>query len=319
LKKKLLPALILSITSAIAGYSANSQASNLAEKGVFGALAGAVAGAAIDHNHRLRGASIGGAFGGAVGGTYGNYLDEQEAALRSQTLGAGISMTREQDRINVVLAGEQFFQPGSAQLSPNAINVLNEIANSLRQFPNSRLEITGYSDGVGSPYERAALSQKRANAASMFLQAQGIDISRLTLFNVTDPSPKNRAAERRLEIAINPGQQVAAQRRNPALGGGNPALGGGARQPAQPQYQYAAQQQHTNVYTPTYSAGTNRVRTALGNGLIQGVAGALRNGPAAGLAAGVGSITRSATQETTRAVNQTVNNEIHGAIYDYSR
>ncbi|MCF5625028.1 cell envelope biogenesis protein OmpA, partial [Pseudomonas syringae] len=53
--------------------------SKTAKYGGLGALAGAVAGAAIDHNHRGKGALIGAAVAGAASAGYGYYADKQEA------------------------------------------------------------------------------------------------------------------------------------------------------------------------------------------------------------------------------------------------
>ena len=58
--------------------------SKTAKYGGLGALAGAIAGAAIDHNNRGKGALIGAAAVGAAAAGYGYYADKQEAELRAK-------------------------------------------------------------------------------------------------------------------------------------------------------------------------------------------------------------------------------------------
>lgn len=309
MKRKLLPALIVSIAAGLAGCQTLEQNPQMARYGGYGALAGAVAGAVAQHDQRAQGALIGAALGGAAAGAYGHHLDQQEIALRSRTLGAGVSITRQDDRIDVILAGAQFFEPGSATLSPLAIQILNEVARSAQQFPGSRIEVTGYSDGTGTPFENAALSQKRANAASMHLQSQGIDISRLALFNVATPSPNNRAAERRLEIGVRPAPQAESPGRSPAST---------IRPRYRPVQRVAQAQPHVNVHAP-YHYNTNPVKSTLGNGVLQGIAGALQNGPKAGVANGVGTIAREASQQATSAARREVNTVIRDTLFEFNR
>ena len=68
-------------------YDSQSQQSSggmskTAKYGGLGALAGAVAGAAINHDNRGKGALIGAAVAGAAGAGYGYYVDKQEEELR---------------------------------------------------------------------------------------------------------------------------------------------------------------------------------------------------------------------------------------------
>ena len=69
----------------------------------LGAAVGAVAGAVIGNNvgdgNARRGALIGAGIAGLAGAGVGAYLDQQEAELRQQLQGTGVSVTRTQNGI----------------------------------------------------------------------------------------------------------------------------------------------------------------------------------------------------------------------------
>ena len=77
--------------------------SKTAKYGGLGALAGAIAGAAIDHNNRGKGALIGAAAVGAAAAGYGYYADKQEAELRAQMANTGVEVQRQGDQIKLCL------------------------------------------------------------------------------------------------------------------------------------------------------------------------------------------------------------------------
>src|SRR5471030_1695192 len=81
----------------------SSGVSKTAKYGGLGALAGAVAGAAIDHGNRGKGALIGAAVVGAGAAGYGYYADKQEAALRKSMANTGVEVKREGDQIKLIM------------------------------------------------------------------------------------------------------------------------------------------------------------------------------------------------------------------------
>jgi len=130
---------------------ASSGMSKTATYGGLGALAGAVAGAAIDHNNRGKGALIGAAVAGLGAAGYGYYADKQEAALRASTANTGIEVQRQGDNITLVMPGNITFATSSANIAPSFYQPLNNLANSLKQFNNQNLiQIVGYTDSTGN-------------------------------------------------------------------------------------------------------------------------------------------------------------------------
>ena len=125
--------------------------SKTATYGGLGALAGAVAGAAIDHNNRGKGALIGAAVAGLGAAGYGYYADKQEAALRASMANTGVQAERQGDNITLVMPGNITFATNSANIAPSFYQPLNTLANSLKQLNNQQqIQVVGYTDNTGS-------------------------------------------------------------------------------------------------------------------------------------------------------------------------
>lgn len=71
------------------------------------------------------------------------------------------------------------FAFNSSQLSPEAMAVLNQQADFIRQFPEVRFRVYGHTDLVGSDSYNKALGMRRARAAVAYLASQGIGTARL--------------------------------------------------------------------------------------------------------------------------------------------
>lgn len=71
------------------------------------------------------------------------------------------------------------FAFNSAQLDGNAIAILHEQANWIKQFPEVRFRVYGHTDLVGSNAYNKALGLRRAKAVVAYFASQGISRSRL--------------------------------------------------------------------------------------------------------------------------------------------
>ena len=190
---------------------ASSGVSKTAKYGGLGALAGAVAGAAIDHNHRGKGALIGAAAVGAAAAGYGYYADRQEAALRESMANTGVEVQREGDQIKLIMPGNITFATDSANISPNFYKPLNDLAGSFKQFNQNTIEVVGFTDSTGSRQHNMDLSQRRAQAVSSYLTSQGVDPSRVSARGLGPDQPiasngdaNGRAQNRRVEVNLKP-------------------------------------------------------------------------------------------------------------------
>lgn len=109
----------------------------------------------------------------------------------------------------IVLSGDTNFEFNKSTLLPNAYPVLNKLAGSMKENPETRWRIEGHTDAVGSDQYNMKLSRERAQAVADYLASQGVDRSKLEVIPMgeTQPvasndSPEGRAMNRRVEIKI---------------------------------------------------------------------------------------------------------------------
>ena len=191
--------------------SSGTGLSKTATYGGLGALAGAVAGAAIDHNNRGKGALIGAAVAGLGAAGYGYYADKQEAALRASMANTGVEVQRQGDNITLVMPGNITFATNSANIAPSFYQPLNNLANSLKQFNQNTIQIVGYTDSTGSRQLNMDLSQRRAQSVATYLTSQGVSGQYLSVKGMgpADPIASNatadgRAQNRRVQVTLAP-------------------------------------------------------------------------------------------------------------------
>ncbi len=192
-------------------YTGESKTSNAAKGAGIGVLAGAVLGAAVNHDNRGKGALIGAALGGTAGGGYGHYQDKQEEKLRQELAGTGVDVQRTGDNIKLIMPGNVTFRTGSAEIQADFYNTLNSVAGSLKEFSASNVKITGYTDSTGDAMRNQLLSEQRASSVARYLQSQGVTSARLqtTGMGARNPLQSNnteegRQANRRVELDVIP-------------------------------------------------------------------------------------------------------------------
>ncbi|WP_271409123.1 OmpA family protein [Pseudomonas sp. Q1-7] len=185
--------------------------SKTAKYGALGALAGAVAGAAINHDNRGKGALIGAAVAGAASAGYGYYVDKQEAELRRSMEGTGVQVQRQGDNINLIMPGNITFATNSADIASNFYSPLNNLATSFKQYDQNNIEVVGHTDSTGSHAYNMNLSQQRAQSVANYLMAQGVNGTRVTSRGMGPDQPiasnaneAGRSQNRRVEIKLTP-------------------------------------------------------------------------------------------------------------------
>jgi len=174
-----------------------------------GAGIGAVLGRAIGGNGR--GAVIGGLIGATIGGTIGDDLDRQEAALRSQMGGSGVSIVNTGSQLIVTLPEAITFPVDSAQLKSSFVSSLNALAQNLQQYPNTTVEVVGHTDSTGAANYNQNLSERRALSVRSVLLNAGVAGGRLRAYGQGENNPvasngssAGRQQNRRVEIFITP-------------------------------------------------------------------------------------------------------------------
>lgn len=194
-------------------YTGEEQMSKTTKGALIGAAAGAVVGlvSGDDAVERRQRALIGAGVGALAGGTAGYYMDRQEAKLRQELAGTGVSVTRMGDNITLNMPGNVTFATNSSDLSPAFFEVLNSVGKVLKEFDQTVVEVAGHTDSTGSESYNQSLSDRRAASVSQYLTARGISGQRLLTVGMGElrpvadnATPEGRQANRRVEITMVP-------------------------------------------------------------------------------------------------------------------
>lgn len=209
-----LAALVLSGCTTTNPFTGESQISNTAGGALIGAgggaLGGAVLGAAVGGDARV-GALIGAGVGALAGGAIGNYMDQQEAELRAQLQGTGVSVTRTGDNIILNMPSNITFGVNQAQVQPQFQNVLRSVALVIQKYNQTLVDVIGHTDSTGSDSYNLTLSQQRATAVANALTQHGINPQRFFVEGrgkaqpiASNDTEAGRAQNRRVEIRLVP-------------------------------------------------------------------------------------------------------------------
>lgn len=194
-------------------YTGEQKVSNTAGGAALGAGLGALAGMAVggsrnaQRNAVLIGAGVGALAGGAIGAT----MDKNEAELRAELQGTGVSVTRTGDQVILNMPADITFNVDQDAVKSNFYPVLNSVAKVLNRYQKTVVDVYGYTDSSGGDQYNLDLSQRRAMSVANYLSAQGVDSRRfaVTGFGKTRPIATNATAEgraqnRRVEIQLSP-------------------------------------------------------------------------------------------------------------------
>lgn len=194
-------------------YSGQPRMSNTAGGALLGAGVGALAGLAVGGSSRAQrnAVLIGAGIGALTGGAIGSYMDQQEAQLRAQLQGTGVSVTRSGDNIILNMPGNITFATDQDALNPAFFPTLNSVAIVLNRFNRTIVDVTGHTDSTGSASHNMQLSQRRAFSVASYLNGQGVDQRRFSIVGVgssqpiaSNATPEGRAQNRRVEIQLAP-------------------------------------------------------------------------------------------------------------------
>jgi len=173
-----------------------------------GAAVGAGAGALIGGK---KGALIGAAAGTALGAGVGLYMDNQNAELRNELQGTGVSVTKSGSDIILNMPGNITFKSASADLSGDFFAVLNSVAKVLKKYEKTTIKVVGHTDSTGDYKANVALSRARAETVGKYLISQGVKSGRIHNSGVGPDEPiannssaAGREQNRRVEITLTP-------------------------------------------------------------------------------------------------------------------
>ncbi|MFW5955402.1 MAG: OmpA family protein [Rhodothermales bacterium] len=191
------------------GLAGCAQLSRTEEGAAVGAGAGAVIGGVVGarYGDTAKGAIIGAVVGGTAGAIIGQQMDRQAQELEEELEGARVERVGE--GIAIAFDSAILFAFDSAELSSTARENLQNLAESLRRYPNTKVTVIGHTDSVGSAEYNMRLSERRAQSAVDYLAVQDISRDRLNPVGrgLREPIESNETAwgrqqNRRVEVTI---------------------------------------------------------------------------------------------------------------------
>ncbi|RZJ52293.1 MAG: OmpA family protein, partial [Flavobacterium sp.] len=197
--------LALAITAGIGFTSCEAvKNTNNTQRGVgIGAASGAVIGGVLGNNigkggNTAVGAIIGGVVGGTVGGVIGNRMDKQAQKIDEvlpgaevERVGEGIKLTLNENSVN--------FDTNKSTLTAKAKANLDKLVAVFNEYPDTDIQIFGYTDSTGAIAYNKTLSQQRAESVKTYLSGKGLKSARFNVvgMGVEDPIATNDTAEGR--------------------------------------------------------------------------------------------------------------------------
>ena len=179
----------------------------------IGAVGGAILGGVLGNNigkggNGALGAVLGGVIGGVAGGVIGNKMDKQ--ARQIETALPGAQVERVGEGIRLVLGENSVrFDTSKSTLTAAAKANLDKLVPVFNQYPDTNIQIYGYTDSTGSAEYNLTLSNQRAASVKSYLSGKGLSSSRFvtTGLGIADPIATNetlegRSQNRRVEFAI---------------------------------------------------------------------------------------------------------------------
>lgn len=209
-------AVSLSACTTINPYTGEQQTSKATTGAAIGAVSGALIGIATSSNARERRerALAGAGIGALAGGGVGYYMDVQEAKLRQKLQSSGVSVTRQGDRIILNMPSNITFATDSTNVNSSFQPVLSSVADVLKEYEKTMIQVAGYTDSTGGQRYNMLLSQQRAQAVANALIGDGVQAVRIDTVGYGESNPiasnstaEGRAKNRRVELTLIPYQK----------------------------------------------------------------------------------------------------------------
>ena len=126
-------------------------------------------------------------------------------------ISGSLILSRDEAGTKVVIVtnnSDALFDSGSDQIKePETLDGVIRLINE--RFPNSRIQVRGHTDSVGSPAANQALSERRASNVLEYLRTHDLDSAELTSVGLGSTQPfavenndEGRAFNRRVEIVL---------------------------------------------------------------------------------------------------------------------
>ncbi|NNM28232.1 MAG: OmpA family protein, partial [Akkermansiaceae bacterium] len=139
--------------------------------------------------------------------------DQQEAAIREQLRGTGVSVTRQGNNIILNMPHDITFDVARDDIRSDFAGTLDSVALVLNKFNRTLVNVNGHTDSDGGTSYNQDLSERRASSVAQYLTSRRVDPRRLIVRGFGESSPiasnatsSGKAQNRRVEIHIVPRQ-----------------------------------------------------------------------------------------------------------------
>ena len=137
----------------------------------------------------------------------GSYMDAQEHDFRVRLHGESVGVARVGDEIVLSVRNDVLFNEDG--LSGRGRDVIEHVAELLRHYDHSAVQVAGYTDSSGTDAQNYDLSTRRARMAADALIADGVPAGRVFAQGLGASHPKvatgahrNEPRNRRIEIHV---------------------------------------------------------------------------------------------------------------------
>lgn len=221
-------ALVSTILLGCAGKSYNTQNNQDNNKqtttqngAILGAFLGALIGAVSKGNNKGKRVLLGGAIGAAIGGGIG-YSMEQQAKELAQELEVEVDNSNDavlnadndliisntKTFVKITLRDSMIFRTNSATPTRSASLKIDKITKVLQKYPDTLVQVVGFTDNAGTYEYNQKLSEKRASNVGDIIYNTGIKnqvySKGCSFYNplIVNSSKENMALNRRVEIYL---------------------------------------------------------------------------------------------------------------------
>jgi len=210
---------LMLFSSVFTSCEAVKNTNNTQRGAAIGAVGGAVIGGILGNNigkggNGALGAVLGGVIGGVAGGVIGNKMDKQAREIETALPGAQVERVGE--GIKLVLGENAVrFDTNKSTLTAAAKANLDKLVPVFNQYPDTNIQIYGYTDSTGTAEYNLKLSDQRAASVKAYLIGKGLAAGRFvtTGMGIADPiatndTPEGRSQNRRVEFAITANEKM---------------------------------------------------------------------------------------------------------------
>jgi len=210
---------VFMLSTVLTGCETVKNTSNQQRGVAIGAVGGAVLGGILGNNigkggKGALGAVLGGVIGGVAGGVIGTKMDKQAREIETALPGAQVERVGEGIRL---VLGENAvrFDTNKSTLTATANANLDKLVPVFNQYPDTNIQIYGYTDSTGTPEYNLTLSEQRAASVKSYLIGKGLAATRFVTsgLGIADPiatneTPDGRSKNRRVEFAITANEKM---------------------------------------------------------------------------------------------------------------